>query len=168
MLKSFEKTAKKGRWICNAGEVHPDCILNEGLLEICTDHVPKGVLTNAKQPTFAPAVASRNDVGGSDKSSCSADDVFNFFKAKQRNTKLARTQSKTNEEEWIAQQKKLNHSPIERKCETKAKAANVVTALPYTSFNRRENVCPEMSPTKSARSFIGENVMQQVPGMVTI
>lgn len=158
-----------GRWICNAGEVHPDCILNEGVLEICSAYAPKVVTPNAEQPTFTPAVANRNDVGGAEKSSCSADDVFNFFKAKQRNTKLARMQSKTNEEEWITHQKKLNNSPIERKCETKAKAANVVvTALPYKSFIRRENVCPEVSPTKTARSFIGENITQQDPGMVSI
>lgn len=173
VVKSFEKTARMGRWICNAGEVHPECITNEGTLETCIAQVPKAVTPNAWQPTSVPAIVHRIDDGGSEKSSCSADDVFKYFKAKQLNTKLARTQSKTNEEEWISLQKKLNNSSVERRSDSKTKTAtNAVTALAYTSFNKRENLCekrqsPEVPPTISARSVIGENTKQQDCRMVS-
>lgn len=111
VAKSFGKTAKIDRWLNNAGEIHSDCILNEG-----------NVL-RAKSASDS----------GSVKSTCSEEDVLNYFKTRQRNA--GKLQSKTNGA-LISEKSK---QPVHSEEGAKPKKAVAPSAVAYTSLAKGKN-----------------------------
>lgn len=138
-MKSFERTAKMDRWISNTNEIHSDCILNQGTIEILGACRPEIVEMNTCYESSAPAVPNCTRDGVPKRPLCSSEKVVRYFETKRRNARIARKQAEVLENEWVSQQEKLNKS-IESRVETKSKKQNAVSAaLPYTSLAKEKN-----------------------------
>lgn len=165
---NLDKAGKINRWISNVGEIHSDCISNEGTVEKIRNCTLKTFPPNTWQPSSASAIKNGKKDGGSEKLCCSEEDVMKYFKNKRRNAQLANLQAITIDDEWISQQKNQNKLFDQSNVESKSKKSNAAVALAYTSLNKKEkNICqerqmPNVLPITSAWGSNEGNTTQQV------